>query len=216
MIQTMIKSQEIPHMGYTDEFNLTKLTQYRKNLSPQKVSILAFFIKATSLAMQEYPIVNASWKDLAKGEVTIWASHNLGVAMDTPRGLVVPVIRNCQDKSLVAIQNDLNELKEIAAAGKLGEQHLTGATFSISNIGSLGGGTYMNPLIVPPQAAIGAMGALQTLPRFDKDGNVEAAKIMNISWAGDHRMIDGATMARFSNRCKEFLEDPVQMLIAMK
>jgi len=215
MIQTMTASQEIPHMGYTDEFNLTKLIQYRRDLV-QNVSILAFFVKATSLALKEYPIVNASWKDIEKGQVTMWASHNVGVAMDTPRGLVVPMIKNCEDKSLAEIQQDLNKLKEIAAQGKFTEEHLVGATISISNIGSLGGGTYMNPLIVPPQAAIGAMGAIQTLPRFDATGNVTAAKLMPISWAGDHRMFDGATLARFSNRCKEYLEDPVKMLLAMK
>ena len=214
MIQTMTASQAIPHMGYQDDFNLTKLSAYRRDLSP-KISILAFFIKASSLALKECPIINASWKDVEKGEVTMWASHNIGVAMDTPRGLVVPVIHDCQIKSLVEIQANLDELKEVAAAGKLTEQHLTGATFSISNIGSLGGGTYMNPLIVPPQAAIGAMGTIQTLPRFDKDGNVTAAKIMSISWAGDHRMFDGATLARFSNFCKMYLEDPVQMLVSM-
>lgn len=214
MIQTMTASQEIPHMGYQDDFHLTKLAEYRKDLSP-KISILAFVIKAVSLALKEYPIINASWKDIEKGEVTIWANHNLGVAMDTPRGLVVPVIKNCQDKSLVQIQEDLNELKEVAAAGKLTEEHLTGATFSISNIGSLGGGTYMNPLIVPPQAGIGALGTIQDLPRFDFKGNVVAAKIMCVSWAGDHRMFDGATLARFSNLCKAYLEDPVRMLVAM-
>jgi len=94
--------------------------------------------------------------------------------------------------------------------------HLNGATFSLSNIGSLGGGTYMNPLIVPPQVGIGAMGTIQTLPRFDDAGEVIAAKIISISWAGDHRMIDGATLARFSNLCKQYLEDPVQMLVSMK
>ncbi|CAB9531596.1 Lipoamide acyltransferase component of branched-chain alpha-keto acid dehydrogenase (Partial), partial [Seminavis robusta] len=223
MIQTMTKSQEIPHMGYTDEFNVTKLIDYRKDInaahssSDDKISILAFFLKATSLALLEYPIVNASWQDdVSTGKVTLWKNHNIGVAMDTPRGLVVPVVRHCQEKSLVQIQHDLNVLKEIAAAGKLGEEHLTGATISMSNIGSVGGGTYMNPLIVPPQAAIGAMGALQTLPRFDAEGNVEAAKIINMSWAGDHRMMDGATLARFSNRCKEYLQDPVRMLVSMK
>lgn len=215
MIQTMTASREIPHMGFTDEFEVTKLVEFRKELSP-KVSVLAFFLKATSLALKEYPMINASWKDIDKGQATMWANHNIGVAMDTPRGLVVPVVRNCQDKSLVEIQEDLSNLKEIGATGKLGEEHLRGATFTLSNIGSVGGGTYMNPLIVPPQAAIGAMGAMQTLPRFDKDGEVTAAKIINVSWAGDHRMIDGATLARFSNRCKKYLQDPVQMLVSMK
>lgn len=215
MIQTMTTSREIPHMGFTDEFDVTKLTNFRKDTLPH-VSMLAFFLKATSLALKEYPIINASWKDINNAQATIWASHNIGLAMDTPRGLVVPVVQNCQEKSLLDIQEDLNELKEIAAAGKLAGEHLTGATFTLSNIGSVGGGTYMNPLIVPPQAAIGAMGALQTLPRFDSEGEVTAAKIINVSWAGDHRMIDGATLARFSNVTKEYLQEPIRMLAAMK
>ena len=215
MIQTMSASLNIPHMGYTDEFNLTKLASYRQELSP-KVSMLAFFIKATSLALKEYPMINASWKDVDKGEVTVWASHNIGVAMDTPRGLVVPVVFDCQNKCLLEIEDNLRTLKETGAAGKLTVEHLKGATFSLSNIGSLGGGTYMNPLIVPPQAGIGAMGTVQTLPRFDDGGNVIAAKIMPISWAGDHRMIDGATLARFSNLCKQYLENPVQMMVSLK
>jgi len=215
MIQTMSASRDIPHMGFTDEFDVTKLTDFRKEMSP-KVSILAFLLKATSLALKEYPIINASWKDIDNAQATVWTNHNIGVAMDTPRGLVVPVVRNCQDKSLLDIQEDLNVLKEIAAAGKLGGEHLTGATFTLSNIGSVGGGTYMNPLIAPPQAAIGAMGALQTLPRFDSEGEVTAAKIINVSWAGDHRMIDGATLARFSNLTKQYLQEPIRMLTAMK
>lgn len=85
---------------------------------------------------------------------------------------------------------------------------------SISNIGSIGG-TYMGPVIMAPQVAIGAVGKIQTLPRFDDDGNVTPARLMNVSWSGDHRVIDGATMARFSNQWKTYLETPVSMLTEM-
>lgn len=86
---------------------------------------------------------------------------------------------------------------------------------SISNIGNIGG-TYLNPVIVVPQVAIGAIGKIQTLPRFDGDGSVKPVKIMNVSWSGDHRVIDGATMARFSNQWKTYLEKPLSMLSEMR
>jgi 2-oxoisovalerate dehydrogenase E2 component (dihydrolipoyl transacylase) len=84
----------------------------------------------------------------------------------------------------------------------------------ISNIGSIGG-TYMSPVLMVPQVAIGAIGQIQKLPRYDADGNVEPVRLMNVSWSGDHRVIDGATMARFSNQWKEYLETPVSMLTEM-
>lgn len=98
--------------------------------------------------------------------------------------------------------------------GNLAEDDITGGTFTISNIGAIGG-TYMSPIVSSPQVAIGAMGKIQRLPRFVGD-RVEEVNIMQISWGGDHRVIDGATMARFSNKWKEYLESPITMLMAMK
>lgn len=88
-------------------------------------------------------------------------------------------------------------------------------THRISNIGSIGG-TYMGPVIMVPQVAIGAIGKIQTLPRFKSDGSVTPVKVMNVSWSGDHRVIDGATMARFSNQWKAYLETPVAMLSELR
>lgn len=90
-------------------------------------------------------------------------------------------------------------------------QRSTGGTFTLSNIGAIGG-TYAKPVLMVPQVAIGALGKMQTLPRFDEDGNVYAARLMNVSWAADHRVVDGATMARFSNLMKEYVECPTAML----
>jgi 2-oxoisovalerate dehydrogenase E2 component (dihydrolipoyl transacylase) len=113
------------------------------------------------------------------------------------------------------IAHELTRLQQVGAAGKLSPDDLTGGTFSLSNIGSIGG-TYMSPVIMVPQVAIGAIGKIQTLPRFDANNNVKPTKIMQVSWSGDHRVIDGATMARFSTMWKNFLENPVSMLMEFK
>ena len=99
--------------------------------------------------------------------------------------------------------------------GGIKTEDLGGTTFTLSNIGAIGG-TYMVPVIAAPQVAIGALGKIQTLPRFDEDGDVEAAMIMAVSWAGDHRIVDGATMARFSNAWKDMLESPATMVASMR
>ena len=99
--------------------------------------------------------------------------------------------------------------------GKLPSSDLTGGTFSLSNIGSIGG-TYAKPVIMPPQVAIGALGKIQKLPRFDSNDNVIKAHIMNISWSADHRVVDGATMARFSNIMKNYVENPSSMILSLR
>jgi 2-oxoisovalerate dehydrogenase E2 component (dihydrolipoyl transacylase) len=232
MVGAMTAALEIPHMCFGDELEVGRLLQCRKELKESthghNISILAFLIKACSLALKQYPLCNAILHDLDKCQLKIMHSHNLGIAMDTPRGLVVPVIRDVQTKSLVEIQHDLDRLKALAADSKLSPDDLTTPTFSLSNIGSVGVGTYMQPVIVPPQLAMGAFGKIQRVPRFvvDKKGDnnnnsnnddqIYAASIMNVSWAGDHRFLDGATLARFHAAFKGYVENPVHMLVHLK
>merc|ERR1711899_257920 len=121
--------------------------------------------------------------------------------MDTPMGLLVPSIKGVQGLSVFEIAVELNRLQQLGVAGKLSTSDLTGGTFSLSNIGSIGG-TYAKPVIMPPQVAIGALGKIQKLPRFDENGNVSAHHIMCISWSCDHRIIEGAQCAKFSNKLK--------------
>ena len=106
-------------------------------------------------------------------------------------------------------------LQEAGRENKISEADLTNTTFSLSNIGAIGG-TYMSPVISPPQVAIGAIGAIQKLPRFAENGDVETAEIMQVSWAGDHRVLDGATMARFSNSWKNYIENPGMLLANLR
>ncbi|CAI5704606.1 unnamed protein product [Peronospora farinosa] len=219
MTKSMNLALQIPHFGYADEIRMDALYELRKELKPLaesrgvKLSFMPFIIKAASLALRHYPMLNATLND-SETELTLLASHNISVAMDTPTGLIVPNVKNVQTKSVIEIAEDLHRLQQLADVGKLAPSDLSGGTFSISNIGSIGG-TYMSPVLMVPQVAIGAIGQIQKLPRYDAEGNVKPVRLMNVSWSGDHRVIDGATMARFSNQWKGYLETPVSMLTEM-
>lgn len=115
-------------------------------------------------ALHHYPVLNASITENGT-EMIYHSNHNIGIAMDTPKGLIVPVIRQVQHKSVLEIAVELGELQEAAAKGTLTEAQLSGGTFSLSNIGSVGG-TYAAPVVVVPQVAIGALGRLQMVPRY--------------------------------------------------
>ena len=130
-------------------------------------------------------------------------------------GLVVPNIKGVQDLSIIDIAQELGRLYDLGMRGKLGGSDLKDGTLTLSNIGSVGG-TYMKPVILPPEVAIVALGKIQELPRFDEAGAVRKAHIMNVSWSADHRVIDGATMSRFSNKIKACIVEPSNMLLYMK
>ncbi|KAG0711110.1 DBT protein [Chionoecetes opilio] len=220
MVKSMSQATRIPHFCYCDEIDMTALVGVRAGLKAAaagqgvRLSYMPFFLKAASLALAHYPIINASVDDKCEN-ITYKASHNLGVAMDTSDGLVVPNVKGVQGLSLLQVAAELNRLQEIGVKGGLSTQDITGGTFTISNIGSIGG-TYLKPVILPPEVAIGAVGKIQVLPRFDAAGNVTRAHIMQVSWSADHRVIDGATMANFSNAWKSFLENPNKMLLHLK
>ena len=132
--------------------------------------------------------------------------------MDTPTGLLVPNVKNVQSKSLLEIASELGRLQADASTGKLGVADLKDGTFSISNIGNLGG-TYTGPVINLPEVAIVGLGKTRPSPRYDEKGNLVKVSIMQVSWTADHRVIDGATMARFSNAWIGYLEKPTTMLL---
>nr|XP_020464800.1 lipoamide acyltransferase component of branched-chain alpha-keto acid dehydrogenase complex, mitochondrial isoform X1 [Monopterus albus] len=220
MVKTMMAALKIPHFGYCDEVDLSRLVALRAELRPVmegrgvKLSYMPFFIKAASLGLLHFPILNAS-VDEGCQNITYKASHNIGLAMDTSQGLLVPNVKNVQLLSVFDIAQELNRLQALGAAGQLGTADLTGGTFTLSNIGSIGG-TYAKPVILPPEVTIGALGKIQVLPRFDAGGQVVPAHIMNVSWSADHRIIDGATMCRFSNLWREYLENPASMVLDLK
>ena len=209
----------IPHFTYSDEIDLTEIVKLRKQLKAQyekqgiKLTMMPFFMKAMSLAIKQFPIMN-SQPNADCTELTYFEDHNIGMAVDSKVGLLVPNIKSCQSKSIKDIAMDVMAMTEKAREGRLSPEQLKGGTISISNIGALGG-TTATPIINKPEVAIVALGKMQTLPRFDKDGNVEARQIMNVSWSGDHRIIDGGTIARFNNLWTSYLEDPSSMIMDM-
>jgi 2-oxoisovalerate dehydrogenase E2 component (dihydrolipoyl transacylase) len=133
--------------------------------------------------------------------------------MDSPRGLVVPNIKNVERMSIVDIQKALLELHARAKSGRLSPEDIKNGTISFSNIGVIGG-TYAKPVIFDGQSVIGAIGRVQRLPRFDERNKVVPRRIMNVGWTADHRHVDGASVARFSNVFKQGIEEP-ERLIAM-
>ncbi|KAG5900511.1 hypothetical protein JTB14_010921 [Gonioctena quinquepunctata] len=216
MVRTMTESMKIPHFGYCDEIKVTEVSKVRNILKTEhetKISFVPFFVKAVSNALYRYPILNAS-VDANCENIIHQKSHNIGIAMDTVVGLAVPVIKNVEKLSILEISQELQRLVKNGKNGNFSPSDLAGGTFTVSNVGSIGG-TYTKPLILPPQVAIIAVGASQVVPRFDASKNVVAEEIVNISGSADHRIVDGATMARFVKVLKMQLENPYLLFLNM-
>ncbi|MCT8986430.1 dihydrolipoyllysine-residue acetyltransferase [Shewanella phaeophyticola] len=221
MAKMMVESvSTIPHFTYCEEFDLTELVTLREEMKQRhssnevKLTMMPFFMKAMSLAMTEFPILN-SQVNADCTELTYKSRHNIGMAVDSKVGLLVPNVKDVQSKSILDIAADITRLTIAARSGRVLPADLKDGTISISNIGALGG-TVATPIINKPEVAIVALGKLQMLPRFNAKGEVEARNIMQVSWSGDHRVIDGGTIARFCNLWKHYLEKPQEMLLTMR
>ncbi|KAK6619915.1 hypothetical protein RUM44_006315 [Polyplax serrata] len=216
MVKSMENAWKIPHFSYCDEVVITELVKMKDHLKRMsetygvKFTYMPFFIKAASLALLKYPQLNSHVDDKCE-YLTTKAAHNIGIAMDTQNGLIVPNIKNVQLLSIVEITMELNRLQTLGNKGQLGLNDLKDGTFTLSNIGSIGG-TYTKPIIFSPQVIIGALGKVQVLPRFDESKNLTEMHIFYVSWSADHRVIDGAMVARFSNLWKAYLSSPKLLL----
>ena len=206
----------IPHFTFCDEIDLTALVSLRQQLKQTceqqgiKLTLMPFFIKALSLALTHYPQVNVQTNDNCT-KITYFPDHNIGIAVDSKIGLLVPNIKYCQQKSAHEIAAELTKLLSAAREGRVSPENMRGGTITISNIGSIGG-TMAVPIINKPEAAIVAMGKIQKLPRFNDTGQIEARQIVCVSWSADHRIIDGATITRLNNQWKFYLENPATIL----
>ncbi|MBS9402492.1 2-oxo acid dehydrogenase subunit E2 [Halomonas sp. TRM85114] len=207
----------IPHFHYGEQLDVTDLLALRERLKPRaeaqdsKLTLMPFFMKALALAVQEFPILNARLNQ-AVDEIHYLPSVNIGMAVDGKAGLMVPNVKGVERLSLLELARETQRLTAEAREGRVAQQDLKGGTISISNIGALGG-TYAAPIINAPEVAIVAIGKTQWLPRFDENDNVIKQAILTVTWAGDHRLIDGGTMARFCNAWKGYLEAPETMLL---
>ncbi|MFT5634746.1 MAG: 2-oxoisovalerate dehydrogenase E2 component (dihydrolipoyl transacylase) [Cognaticolwellia sp.] len=220
MAKAMVRSvSTIPHFTYCEEIDMTNLIKLRGELKEVyakqeiKLTMMPFFMKAMSLALKQFPLVNTQVNEDCT-ELTYFDDHNIGMAVDSKVGLLVPNVKQVQTKSILDLAADITRLTNDARSGRVPAADLKGGTITISNIGAIGG-TVATPIINKPESAIVALGKLQKLPRFNDKGEVEARSIMQVSWSGDHRTIDGGTIARFCNLWKSFLEEPSNMLVHM-
>ena len=218
MAKRMVASAStIPHFNFSEDIDVTELLSLRQQLKPEaetrgsRLTLMPFIMKAIALAVREYPVLNSQINEDVT-EIHYQPSCNVGMAVDSKIGLLVPNVKNVDQLTLLEIADEVTRLTEAAREGRVSQADLKGGTITISNIGALGG-TYASPIINAPEVAIVALGRTQKLPRFDANGQVVERSIMTISWAGDHRIIDGGTIARFNNLWKGYLESPQSMLL---
>jgi pyruvate dehydrogenase E2 component (dihydrolipoamide acetyltransferase) len=209
--------QHTAQVSAFDDADLTVLAAVREQVNrtmPQgvKVSYLAFMVKAVVAALRKHPMLNASVDD-EKQEIILKKFYNIGIAIDTPRGLMVAPVKDADRKNIVELSKEIKELVTLASEGRIGVEQLRGSTFTITNIGAIGG-LWSTPIINYPESAILQMQQMRDMPRV-VNGIIAVRKVMNLCLTIDHRIIDGAEGQRFLNDVKRYLEDPQQLLVEM-
>jgi len=215
--KAMVQSKHTaPHVTLMDEVDVTKLVAHRKKFKEVaaekgiKLTFLPYVVKALVSALREYPILNASIDDEAE-EIIHKHYYNIGIAADTERGLLVPVVKDADRKSMFAIAKEINELAQKAREGKLAPNEMKGSSCTITNIGSAGG-QWFTPVINHPEVAILGIGRIAEKPVV-RDGEIVAAPVLALSLSFDHRIIDGATAQYALNHIKRLLSDPELLLM---
>ncbi|MDC3416530.1 dihydrolipoamide acetyltransferase family protein [Aquibacillus salsiterrae] len=210
--KAMVNSKtKAPHVTLHDDIDVTELVAHRKKFKAVaaeqdvKLTYLPYVVKALVSALRKYPILNASIDD-ATDEIVQKHYYNIGIAADTEKGLLVPVVKNADAKSIFAISKEINELAVKAREGKLAPDEMKGASCTISNIGSAGG-QWFTPVINYPEAAILGIGRIGEKPVV-RDGEIVVAPVLSLSLSFDHRIVDGATAQLALNQIKRLLNDP--------
>lgn len=213
----MVKSWSLPRVTHGDEADVTDLEAFRKEHGAvmaehgAKLTITTFIVKAVAGALRQMPVFNASY-DEAAGEIIYKDYVHIGMAVDTERGLMVPVLRDADRKGLMTISKEMREISDKAREFKLPIEGMRGGTFTVTNVGALGG-TFSTPMINYPEVAILGMGKMQEKPVV-KDGQIVVRKMMPLFLSFDHRVVDGADGARFTRLIIDFLENPLNLLLA--
>lgn len=204
-----------PHLYFTDAVDTTNMTAFRKQMnevSDRKITVSDILVYAASKALQKFPGINSS---LVDGNIVTYKSTNIGVAVAGDNGLIVPVIKNVQEKTLTAISEENRDLVDRAKEGHLKPEEYSGGTFSISNLGMFGIGNF-TAIINPPEAAILSISSVRkTLVVIEEDGEdkIVIRPMMNIQLSVDHRLIDGLLASQFVEYMKELLENPLKILL---
>ncbi|PGE95753.1 branched-chain alpha-keto acid dehydrogenase subunit E2 [Bacillus pseudomycoides] len=214
--KAMVNSKHTaPHVTLMDEVDVTELVAHRKKFKAVaadkgiKLTYLPYVVKALTSALREYPMLNTSLDD-ASSEIVHKHYFNIGIAADTDKGLLVPVVKDTDRKSIFTISNEINELAGKARDGRLAPAEMKGASCTITNIGSAGG-QWFTPVINHPEVAILGIGRIAEKPVV-KNGEIVAAPVLALSLSFDHRLIDGATAQKALNQIKRLLNDP-QLLV---
>ncbi|WP_071459216.1 dihydrolipoamide acetyltransferase family protein [Bacillus massilinigeriensis] len=207
----------IPHCTHFEEIDMTELMLLREQLREhnRQVSATAFFMKALSVALREYPVFNARL-DEEREEIVLLKEHHLGVAVDAPDGLVVPVLHNVERKSVGEIHQECKAVTKQALDGTLSLKATAGGTFTISNVGPLGGSIGATPIIQHPQTALISFHKTKKRPVVIKNDEIAVRSMMNISMSFDHRVADGATAVAFTNRFRELIENPNLLVLELR
>ncbi len=205
----------IPHVHHMEEIDMTELLQFRKEIKPDAdVSVVAFFIKALTISLREYPIFNAKL-DEKKEEIRLEKGVHMGIATDTEEGLIVPVIKNADKKSILAIHKEMKELMKKAKENTLSLKEMTGSTFTISNVGPMGS-VGATPIINYPEVGLMAFHKTKKMPVVNDNDEIVIRSMMNITLTFDHRVTDGGNAIAFTNRFKALLEKPKLLLIELR
>jgi pyruvate dehydrogenase E2 component (dihydrolipoamide acetyltransferase) len=202
----------IPHVTQHDDADITELEAFRKEQQEQgvKLTVTAFILKASAVMLKRFENFNASL-DSGNGQLVLKRYYHIGVAVDTPGGLVVPVIRDVDKKSVLQLAAELTALAEKARAGKLDMKEMQGGTFTITNLGGIGG-TAFTPIVNWPEVAILGLSRSKLQPVY-RDGEVTPRLLLPLSLSYDHRVIDGASAARFTRQLAELLENPLLLAL---
>jgi len=206
----------IPHVTQFDKANITEFERERKELNPQvekeggKLTATAILIKVIAEGLEKFPQFNSSI-DMEKKEIIYKKYYNIGVAVDTENGLLVPVIKDVNKKNLTEISLELGKLAQKAKDKKLSLEEMQGGCFTITNLGGIGG-TYFTPVINSPEVAILGVSRSSYEPVYDGKGNFNPALMLPLSLSYDHRIIDGADAIRFLRWLCEILEQPLKLL----
>lgn len=205
----------IPHVTHFDEADLTDLLEFRQQLKQEgdSISVVAFFLKAVTIALKDHRVFNAQL-DEENSVIRLLKNYHIGLATNTDKGLVVPVLRDVDKKSIRQINTEMKELTKKALDGKLSVGDMKGGTFTISNVGPIGG-TWATPIINQPQTAIMALHKTKKTPVVLEDDEIAVRKMMTMSLSFDHRVADGVASVEFTNRFIELLEKPNKLLLEL-
>ena len=199
----------IPHVTNHDEADITEMEEFRSSLKDiytgekKKITPLAFIVKALTASLKKFPNFNSSIDEIEKGKMTLKKYYHIGIAVDTPHGLMVPKLRNADDKKISFIGNELKKLSDQCRNLKIEKKELFGGSMTITSLGGIGG-SFFTPIINFPEVAILGVGKSEKKQVF-KNGKFVTRVMLPLSLSYDHRIIDGAEAARFNNDLKENL-----------